>query len=79
MMVANNESTAINGNIIRGHIITLNIYVPNDNIIQSMQFDNQMLIADICRNIQKHLSFTIAHDRKINFSYHEILKYNFDI
>jgi len=63
-MVANNGSTIINGNINSGHMITLNIYVPRNNIKQPMQFDFQMLIGDICRSIPGHLPITIEHDRK---------------
>jgi len=63
-MVANKGSTIINGNINSGYIITLNIHVPRDNIIQSMQFDVQMLIGDVFRSIQGHLPITNEHDRK---------------
>lgn len=63
-MVANNGSTLINGNINGGHLITLNIHVPRDNINQPMQFDVQMFIGDIIRSIQGHLPITIDHDRK---------------
>ncbi|CAF4735686.1 unnamed protein product [Rotaria sp. Silwood1] len=44
-------------------MITLNIHVPHDNIIQPMQFDVQMLIGDICRSIQGHLPITFGHDQ----------------
>ncbi len=63
-MVANKGSTIINGNANSGHMITLNIHVPRDKIVQPMQFDVQMLIGDICRSIQGHLPITIDHDRK---------------
>jgi len=63
-MVANNGSTILNGNINSGHLITLNIHVPRDNITQPMQFDVQMFIGDIIRSIQGHLPITIDHDRK---------------
>jgi hypothetical protein len=63
-MVANNGSIIINGSLPSGHMITLNVHVPRDNIIQPMQFDIQMLIGDICRSIQGHLPITIDHDRK---------------
>lgn len=63
-MVANNGSTLINGNIHSGHMITLNIHVPHDNINQPMQFDVQMLIGDVYRSIQGHLPIRIEHDRK---------------
>ncbi|CAF0858226.1 unnamed protein product [Rotaria sordida] len=63
MMVAGNGSTTVNGNIISGHMITLNIHVPHNNIIQPMQFDVQMLVGDICRSIQGHLPITIGHDQ----------------
>ncbi|CAF3470464.1 unnamed protein product [Rotaria socialis] len=62
MMVASNGSSVINGNVIGGHMITLNIHVPHDNIIQPMQFDVQMLVGDVCRSIQGHLPITINHD-----------------
>ncbi|CAF1241967.1 unnamed protein product [Rotaria magnacalcarata] len=62
MMVASNGSSVINGNAISGHMITLNIHVPHDNIIQPMQFDVQMLVGDVCRSIQGHLPITINHD-----------------
>ncbi len=63
-MVANNGSTILNGNINSGHLITLNIHVPRDNITQPMQFDVQMFIGDIIRSIQGHLPITNEHDRK---------------
>jgi hypothetical protein len=63
-MVANKGSTIINGNANSGHMITLNIHVPRDKIVQPMQFDVQMLIGDICRSIQGHLPITIDQDRK---------------
>ncbi len=47
-----------------GYMTTLTIHVPRDNIKQPMQFDVQMLIGDICRNIREHLPITIEHDRK---------------
>ncbi|CAF4070720.1 unnamed protein product [Rotaria sp. Silwood2] len=62
-MVASNGSTIVNGNIISGHMITLNIHVSYDNIIQPMQFDVQMLIGDVCRSIQGHLPITLGHDQ----------------
>jgi hypothetical protein len=62
-MVANKGPTIIPGNNISGHMITLNIHVPRDNIIQPMQFDVQMLIGDVCHSIQGHLPITIDHDR----------------
>jgi hypothetical protein len=65
-MVANKGSTIINGNINSGYMITLNIHVPRDNIIQPMQFDVQMLIGDLCRSIQGHLPITNEYDRKKN-------------
>lgn len=64
MMVASNGSTIINGNIVPEHMITLNIHVPSDNIIQPMQFDVQMLVGDVCRSIQGHLPIIINQDRK---------------
>jgi hypothetical protein len=63
-MVANKGSTILNGNIHSGHLITLNIHVPRDNINQPMQFDVQMFIGDIIRSIQGHLPITIDQDRK---------------
>jgi hypothetical protein len=62
-MVANNGSIIVNGNLPSGHMITLNIHVPQDNITQPMQFDVQMLIGDVCHSIQGHLPITIDHDR----------------
>ena len=64
MMVASNGSSVINGNVVGGHMITLNIHVPHDNITQPMQFDVQMLVGDVCHSIQGHLPITINHDRK---------------
>ncbi|CAF4681847.1 unnamed protein product [Rotaria sp. Silwood1] len=62
-MVKNNSSTIMNGNNHTSeHMITLNIHIPHDNIIHSMQFDIQMLISDICYNIQQHLLVTSDHD-----------------
>jgi hypothetical protein len=63
-MVINNGSTIINGNNSSGYMITLNIHIPRDNVIHSMQFDNQILIGDISHNIQQHLPIKIDHDRK---------------
>jgi hypothetical protein len=63
-MVANNGSTILNSHMNSGYMTTLNIHVPRDNIKQPMQFDVQMLIGDICRNIREHLPITIEHDRK---------------
>ncbi|CAF0901956.1 unnamed protein product [Adineta ricciae] len=62
IMVANNGTTTINGNVSSGHMITLNVHVPRDKIVQPMQFDVQMLIGDICRSIQGHLPITYDHD-----------------
>ncbi|CAF3755907.1 unnamed protein product [Rotaria sordida] len=62
-MIKNNNSTIMNGNNHTSeHMITLNIHIPHDNIVHSMQFDVQMLISDICYNIQQHLLMTIDHD-----------------
>jgi hypothetical protein len=63
-MVANNGSIIVNGNLPSGHMITLNIHVPQDNITQPMQFDVQMFIGDVCRSIQGHLPITFDRDRK---------------
>ena len=63
-MVANNGTTTINGNVSSGHMITLNVHVPRDKIVQPMQFDVQMLIGDICRSIQGHLPITYDRDCK---------------
>ncbi|UJR28105.1 hypothetical protein I4U23_009360 [Adineta vaga] len=62
IMVANNGTTTINGNVSSGHMVTLNIHVPRDKIVQPMQFDVQMFIGDICRSIQGHLPITYDHD-----------------
>ena len=63
-MVANNGSTVINGNLASGHLITLNIHVPHDNINQPMQFDGQMFVGDVLRSIQGHILMAIGQDRK---------------
>ena len=60
-----NGLTTMNGNShINEHMITLNIRIPRDSTVHSMQFDVQMLINDISHNIQQHLLMTIDHDRK---------------
>lgn len=66
-MVKNNSSRIMNGNgHTNEHMITLNIRIPHDNMVHSMQFDVQMSISDICHNIQQHLMTTVDHDRKKN-------------
>lgn len=75
IMVANNGSTLINGNIHSGQLITLNIHVPRDNINEPMQFDVQMSIGDVCRSIQGHLPITIERDRKRERENKRILVY----
>jgi len=63
-MVKTNGSTIMNGNNASGHMITLNIHIPRDSSIHSMQFDTQMLISDICHSIQQYLPIIIDHDRR---------------
>lgn len=63
-MVANNGSTISNGNRHSGQLITLNIHCPQTNLIQSMQFDVQMFIGEICQTIHQHLSLPIDQDRE---------------
>ncbi|CAF2824008.1 unnamed protein product [Rotaria sp. Silwood2] len=83
-MVKNNSSTIMNGNNHTSeHMITLNIHIPHDNVIHSMQFDIQMLINDICYNIQQHLLMTIDHDLSeyglfINDAQHSVRSYWLD-
>ena len=64
-MVANNNASAMSAN---GHMITLNIRIPRDTHFHSMQFDAQMLIADLCQSIQDHLPVANDHDRKPHLS-----------
>ena len=47
MMVANNGMTIINGSTINGHMITLNIHVPHDNIIHTIYTNNETHIGII--------------------------------
>jgi len=44
------------------HMITLNIHIPREKNPHSMQFDVQMLIGDICENIQQYLPIKFDHD-----------------
>ncbi|CAF1156243.1 unnamed protein product [Adineta steineri] len=63
-MVTNNGLTTINGDNhnMSGHMITLNIHIPRDSSVHSMQFDVQMLISDLIHNIQQYLPLTFDHD-----------------
>lgn len=64
-MVASNGSTVTHGGTgASGHPITLNILVPRDNISQSMQFDVQTAIGEVCRAIREHLPTNIGYERK---------------
>jgi len=45
-----------------GHMITLNIHIPREKNAHSMQFDFQILIGDICENIQQYLPIKFDHD-----------------
>jgi hypothetical protein len=67
-MVANSGPTATmmpsNGNRSSGHLMTLNIHVPRNNLSHTMQFDVQMFIGEVCRAIQEHLALPMDHDRK---------------
>ena len=64
-MVASNGSTVSNGGTgASGHPITLNILVPRDNISQSMQFDVQTPVGEVCRAIREHLPTNIGYERK---------------
>jgi hypothetical protein len=47
-----------------GQVITLNIRIPRDSSLHSMQVDVQMSVADISHSIQQYLSATTDHDRK---------------
>ena len=43
-------------------MITLNVYIPREKTHHSIQFDVQMLIGDICQNIQHYLPIKLDHD-----------------
>lgn len=45
------------------HLITLNVHFPRDKNVHSMQFDNQILIADLCQQIQQYLPIKLDHDQ----------------
>ncbi|CAF3354839.1 unnamed protein product [Rotaria socialis] len=83
-MVKTNGSRIVNGNDrANDHMITLNIHIPHDNVVHSMQFDVQMLISDICHNIQQHLLITIDHELSeyglfINDTQHTLRSYWLD-
>ncbi len=57
-MVTTNGST----NHSSEHMITLNIHLAREKLPHSMQFDVQMLIGDICENIQQYLPIKFDHD-----------------
>ncbi|CAF1239126.1 unnamed protein product, partial [Adineta ricciae] len=63
-MVISSGSTASNGESHQqsGHMMTLNIHIPRDSSVHSMQFDVQMLISDIIHNIQQYLPLVVDHD-----------------
>ena len=58
MVTTTNGST----NHARGHMITLNIRLPRDKNVHSMQFDLQILIGDICQTIEQCLPIKQDHD-----------------
>lgn len=65
-MVTSSGSTTNNGESHQhsGHMMTLNIHIPRDSSVHSMQFDVQMLISDIIHNIQQYLPLVVDHDCK---------------
>lgn len=44
------------------HRITLNIRLPGEKNVHPMQFDQQILIADLCQNIEQYLPIKHDHD-----------------
>ncbi|UJR21334.1 hypothetical protein I4U23_024428 [Adineta vaga] len=45
-----------------GHMMTLNIHIPRDSSVHSMQFDVQMFVSDIIHNIQQYLPLIVEND-----------------
>lgn len=55
---------SMNDKSTNGQMITLNIRIPRDSSLHSMQVDVQMSVADLSHSIQQYLSATTDHDRK---------------
>lgn len=62
-MVANNHVDTQNG-----HMVTLNIHVPQANLVQPIQFDSKMVVSQVCRAIHEHLSIPMDQDRKLSYA-----------
>ena len=64
MVINNGMTTMSSNNNNSGHMITLNIHLPRDKTLHSMEFDIQMLISDVYYHIQQHLPITVDHECK---------------